>query len=130
MHRIRATTTSRNNILSIDDDEEEEEEVVFLQHGMKCCSADWVTGSGLAVELARRGYDVWLGNFRGNIFSSRHRSLKPDEKRYWDFTFDHHGKYDLPAMLDLVRERTGCDRLRYGVVTWDYLPPVPIQFFC
>ena len=42
--------------------------VVFLQHGLLSSSADWVIAGpehALAYQLARAGYDVWMGNFRG-----------------------------------------------------------------
>ena len=46
-----------------------ERPVVFLQHGLMASSADWVLsgpGHALAYQLWEAGYDVWLGNFRGN----------------------------------------------------------------
>ena len=57
--------------------------VAFLQHGLKCSSADFVVGAGIALEFARRGHDVWLGNFRGNAHSRAHDELSPkDQGRY------------------------------------------------
>jgi lysosomal acid lipase/cholesteryl ester hydrolase len=47
------------------------------------------------------GYDVWLGNNRGNIYSRGHKTKKPDGD-YFYFSFWELGKYDLPAMIDLV----------------------------
>jgi pimeloyl-ACP methyl ester carboxylesterase len=82
--------------------------VVFLQHGMLSNSEAWVLnlGKSVAVKLAREGYDVWLGNNRGNIYSREHSTLNPkepaDQKDYFDFSFYEMGKFDLPAMIDKV----------------------------
>ena len=38
----------------------------------------------LAFVLADLGFDVWLGNFRGNAYSRRHVSLDPDvDLEFW-----------------------------------------------
>lgn len=63
--------------------------VVFLQHGLLCSSSDWVlnpTDRGLAYMLADRGYDVWMGNARGNTYSKKHIFLKESDEAFWRFT--------------------------------------------
>ena len=38
-----------------------------------------------AFILARAGYDVWMGNNRGNKFSNAHLTMTTEDKEYWDF---------------------------------------------
>ncbi|KAL6431842.1 hypothetical protein ACFW04_007361 [Cataglyphis niger] len=78
---------------------------VLLQHGLLCTSTDWVIlgkGKALAYLLADQGYDVWLGNFRGNTYSRAHISLSPSDLKFWNFSFHEIGMYDLPAMITFI----------------------------
>ncbi|XP_069680504.1 lipase 3-like [Periplaneta americana] len=89
---------------------------VFLQHGLLSTSATWVlTGlnKSLPLLLADLGFDVWLGNARGNTYSRAHVSLDPDDYRFWDFSFHEMGVYDLPAAIDWVLGVTGHKELVY-----------------
>ncbi|GAB0092453.1 Lipase [Sergentomyia squamirostris] len=103
MHRIPPT----NN---------EGQGIVFLQHGLLCSSMDWVVsgpGKSLAYLLADKGYDVWLGNARGNIYSRRHVSLDVKKGAFWQFSWHEIGIYDLPAMIDYSLNATGQKSLQY-----------------
>lgn len=78
---------------------------VFLQHGLLSSSADWVIsgpGKALAYILADAGYDVWLGNARGNTYSRRHVSMSNDNSKYWDFSWHEMAVYDIPAEIDYI----------------------------
>jgi len=90
--------------------------VVFLQHGLLCSSSNWVINlphQSFAFILADNGFDVFLGNVRGNTYSRRHEHLKTSSPRFWDFSFDEHAKYDLPAMINHALNVTGREQLYY-----------------
>jgi len=91
--------------------------VVFVQHGLLCSSADWVLSyptKALAFILSDAGYDVWLGNYRGNTYSRAHLHFDPDtDLDYWQFSWDEMGKYDLPAMINLALDTTKQEKLFY-----------------
>ena len=93
--------------------------VIFVQHGLLCSSADWVIPyptKGLGYILADAGYDVWMGNFRGNTYSRNHTFLDPEHTKsgFWDFTWDEMARYDLPAMIEFVLEFTEEEELFYA----------------
>lgn len=83
---------------------------VFLQHGLLASSADWLLSGpekGLGFILADAGYDVWMGNARGNSYSRKHVSMKNDQSAFWDFSWHEMAVYDLPAEIDYVYETRG-----------------------
>ncbi|XP_063979676.1 lipase 3-like [Diachasmimorpha longicaudata] len=90
--------------------------VVFLQHGILASSAVWVLpgpAKGLAYILADNGYDVWMGNSRGNTYSRGHENLTTTDSKYWDFSFHEMGIYDLPASIDYILAVTRQLKLYY-----------------
>ena len=69
-----------------------------------------------------------MGNVRGNYYSRGHTYLNPyedcdgawyfgecrhEKEKYWAFSFDEMGKYDLPAMLEHIRKVTGRKKVNY-----------------
>mmetsp|Transcript_11306 Transcript_11306/g.15211 ORF Transcript_11306/g.15211 Transcript_11306/m.15211 type:complete len:197 (-) Transcript_11306:105-695(-) len=93
---------------------------VFLMHGMGANGSRWLNRINedidpLAIALAKRGYDVWLGNGRGNHMSSEHEHLNwiIDEEKYWDYSYPEMATNDLPAMLNTVYEETGRQKINY-----------------
>ncbi|XP_061724986.1 lipase 3-like [Cydia pomonella] len=90
--------------------------VVFVMHGLLSSSADFVVtgpGKALAYILAEEGFDVWLGNARGNRYSRQHAYLNPRNPNFWKFSWDEIGNIDLPAMIDYVLVKTNKRKLHY-----------------
>nr|XP_039249554.1 gastric triacylglycerol lipase-like [Styela clava] len=89
---------------------------VFLLHGLlsSCdCYINNLRNESLAFILADMGYDVWLGNIRGNRYTTRHQHLHPNDKEFWKWSFDEMGQYDVPVMVDFVLSQTGHKKLDF-----------------
>ncbi|KAF9184195.1 cholesterol esterase [Haplosporangium sp. Z 767] len=91
--------------------------VVLLYHGFMMCSEVWLCNldeeRNLAFILAEAGYDVWLGNARGNKYSLKHMFLKPHEKKFWEFSMDELALFDMPDTVNYILNRTGAPSLVY-----------------
>jgi len=90
--------------------------VIYLQHGLLDSASTWVMNSAeesLGFILADNGFDVWLGNSRGNNYCLAHTHLNPNDTAFWEFTWDDMAKYDLPAKLGFVLTTTGASNLTY-----------------
>ena len=90
--------------------------VVFMQHGLWDSSFTWIVdgaGLGPAYLMVDAGFDVWLGNNRGNYLSQNHTYLNRTEEAYWEFTWQHMAEYDIPAMIDYTLEQTNRQTLVY-----------------
>lgn len=100
---------------------------VLLWHGLESSSRDFIIndgrghindtsdpGNNLGFVLAKKGYDVWMGNTRGNTYSRNHTSLDPEEdKSFWDFTYDEMIAMDLPPVIDYILKETNRKDLAY-----------------
>lgn len=82
---------------------------VLLQHGLLSSSIDFINnspggglihsetadnlfsknniGNNLGFVLADVGYDVWLGNSRGNLYSTNHTKLNPKKGKFFNLIF-------------------------------------------
>uniref|UniRef100_A0A914CGN8 Lipase n=1 Tax=Acrobeloides nanus TaxID=290746 RepID=A0A914CGN8_9BILA len=90
--------------------------VVFIQHGLEAASDcfTWnLPNESLALIFADYGFDVWLGNVRGNRYAKKHVSLDPSNHSFWQFSWDEMVKYDLETMIDTVLNKTGASSLYY-----------------
>ncbi|KAG2526849.1 hypothetical protein JM18_004110 [Phytophthora kernoviae] len=90
--------------------------VVYMQHGLLDSSYTWVLNyrnQSLAFILADLGYDVWLGNNRGNTWSKEHLDYTTANDKFWDFTWEDMGNYDLPAMIKYALRISGRSTLSY-----------------
>uniref|UniRef100_A0AC35UGS0 Lipase n=1 Tax=Rhabditophanes sp. KR3021 TaxID=114890 RepID=A0AC35UGS0_9BILA len=90
--------------------------VVILMHGMETSSVTWVfnqVDKSAGFMFADNNYDVWLGNVRGNIYSTAHVTLGTNSDAFWDFSWDEMVQYDLPAMIDYTLNYTKKSSLHY-----------------
>ena len=64
---------------------------VLLQHGLLDSGYTWVANlpsQSLGYLLADAGYDVWLGNVRGNTYSLNNLQYNTSTVEFWNFSWD------------------------------------------
>ncbi|KAI8811916.1 Alpha/Beta hydrolase protein [Cladochytrium replicatum] len=90
---------------------------VLLWHGLALSSDVFVCHPdpdlNLAFLLADAGFDVWLGNSRGNKYSNKHVSRDPSSIDFWDFSIDELAQYDVPDSCAYILGVTGRQKLSY-----------------
>ena len=91
--------------------------IIFIQPGFMCSA--WVFfqlgKNSLPFLLIEKGYDVWIANNRGTLFSLEHISKNSEELNsdYWDFSMDENVLYDLPTNIDYIKEVTGAKKINF-----------------
>ncbi|KXX75348.1 Sterol esterase TGL1, partial [Madurella mycetomatis] len=91
--------------------------VVYLHHGLLMNSEVWVCLTdeqrALPFVLVERGFDVWLGNNRGNKYSKKSIRSSPNSIDFWNFSIDEFAFHDIPDSIGYILETTGQESLSY-----------------
>lgn len=90
--------------------------VILLQHGLESDMMFWLYNTGQlapAFVLAKSGYDVWLGNNRGNRWSDTHINMTNTNKTYWDWSWEEMGTFDTPAVMQYILDTTNTTKLSF-----------------
>ncbi|KAL6718881.1 cholesterol esterase [Lecanora helva] len=91
--------------------------VVYLHHGLLMNSEVWVCLSEaqrcLPFMLVEKGYDVWLGNNRGNKYSKKSTRFSPASNDFWNFSMDQFAFHDIPDSIDYILATTSQMSLSY-----------------
>ncbi|KAI0838021.1 alpha/beta-hydrolase [Hypoxylon sp. FL0890] len=91
--------------------------VVYLHHGLLMNSEVWVCLTDaqrcLPFVLVERGFDVWLGNNRGNKYSKKSIHYPPTSIEFWNFSIDEFAFHDIPDSINYVLENTKQPSLSY-----------------
>lgn len=90
---------------------------VLCQHGDLEDGADWMaafTGIPFHLLLVDAGYDIWIGNNRGTMYSWDHETLSSkDDNEYWMWTWADMGLYDDIANIKMIKEQAGVEKIFY-----------------
>ncbi|KAI0010860.1 alpha/beta-hydrolase [Xylariaceae sp. FL0662B] len=91
--------------------------VVYLHHGLLMNSEVWICLTDaqrcLPFVLVERGFDVWLGNNRGNKYSKKSINYSPTDIPFWNFSIDEFAFHDIPNTIQYILETTSQSSLSY-----------------
>ena len=90
---------------------------VLIQHGDMQDGTSMMEdfdGTPFHLLLVDAGYDVWIGNNRGTVYSWDHVSLdSADDPEYWDWTWADMGIFDDTANISAIRKAANVDKIFY-----------------
>ncbi|KAG6381885.1 Alpha/Beta hydrolase protein [Boletus reticuloceps] len=66
-----------------------------------------------APPVRSAGFDVWLGNNRGNKYSKKSIHHGPSSSKFWNYSLDEFAWYDIPDSIEYILARTGAGSLGY-----------------
>ncbi|KAJ7350378.1 Alpha/Beta hydrolase protein [Mycena albidolilacea] len=91
--------------------------VVYLHHGLLMNSEVWVclttAERSLPFVLVEAGFDVWLGNNRGNKYSKKSIHHGPNSSKFWDYSIDDFAWHDIPDSIQYILDCTKVKTLSY-----------------
>ncbi|KAI9676044.1 MAG: cholesterol esterase [Caeruleum heppii] len=91
--------------------------VVYLHHGLLMNSEVWVCITDpercLPFQLVEKGFDVWLGNNRGNKYSKKSTLHSPTSTAFWNFSMDQFAFHDIPDSISYILSTTSQPSLSY-----------------
>ena len=91
--------------------------VVYLHHGLLMNSEVWLCLTSedrvLPFVLVEQGFDVWLGNNRGNKYSKKSIHHNPNSNKFWDFSIDDFAWHDIPDSIEYILQTTRARSLSY-----------------
>jgi pimeloyl-ACP methyl ester carboxylesterase len=103
--------------------------VILFQHSFLFDARIWVNqkNDSVAFFFWKAGYDVWLGNSRGNFYAKKHVRLRPSDPEFWNyryvtgdwliidtkFSLSELGYFDLNATIEYIKATTNQRKIIY-----------------
>jgi pimeloyl-ACP methyl ester carboxylesterase len=87
---------------------------VLLLHGLVVTADSFILNQcakSPAFTLADNGFDVWLGNLRGNHISYKHSKIDNEHEDYWDFSFEDFVDHDFKSFVDFIKSSTNSEKI-------------------
>ncbi|KAG1878899.1 Alpha/Beta hydrolase protein [Suillus subluteus] len=92
--------------------------VVYLHHGLLMNSEVWICLTNaercLPFVLAEQGFDVWMGNNRGNKYSKKSVHHDPNSVKFWNYSLDDFAWHDIPDSIQYILDITKSSSLSYA----------------
>lgn len=113
IHRLCTPKSARRNSIGVPSSKP----VVYLHHGLLMNSEVWIcltsADRSLAFALVEMGFDVWLGNNRGNKYSKKSIHHDPKSKEFWNYSIDDFAWHDIPDCIEYILRFTEASKVSY-----------------